>query len=112
MTRRVWGTVVIVTVSLVYLLRLDRTAGLMIDDAWYLVLAKALASGDGYRLTSSAAVPIMPVVPPGFPALLAPVFAILPNFPDNLLLLKMISIAAMAGVGVATYRYLTQVRPV
>lgn len=112
MTRRVWGTVVIVTVSLVYLLRLDRTAGLMIDDAWYLVLAKALASGDGYRLTSSAAVAIMPVVPPGFPALLAPVFAILPNFPDNLLLLKMISIAAMAGVGVATYRYLTQVRPV
>ena len=24
-------------------------AGLMIDDAWYLVLAKALASGEGYR---------------------------------------------------------------
>ena len=65
MTRRVWGTVVIVTVSLVYLLRLDRTAGLMIDDAWYLVSAKALASGDGYRLTSSAVVAIMPVVPPG-----------------------------------------------
>ena len=112
MSRRVWGALVITTVSLVYLLRLDRAAGLMVDDAWYLVLAKALASGEGYRLISSATVAIMPVVPPGFPALLAPVFAILPAFPDNLLLLKLISIAAMAGVAAATYFYLTRVRPV
>ncbi len=112
MTRRVWGALVIATVSLVYLLRLDRSAGLMVDDAWYLVLAKALASGEGYRLISSATVAIMPVVPPGFPALLAPVFAIRPAFPDNLLLLKLISVAAMAGVGAATYFYLTRVRPV
>lgn len=112
MTRRVWGALVIATVSLVYLVRLDRTAGLLIDDAWYLVLAKALASGEGYRLISSATVPLMPAFPPGFPVLLAPVFAILPDFPDNLLLLKLISIAAMAGVGVATHHYLTHVRPV
>lgn len=112
MTRRVWGALVITTVSLVYLLRLDRAAGLMVDDAWYLVLAKALASGEGYRLISSATVAIMPVVPPGFPALLAPVFAIWPAFPDNLLLLKLISVAAMAGVAAATYFYLTRVRPV
>ena len=112
MTRRVWGALVITTVSLVYLLRLDRAAGLMVDDAWYLVLAKALASGEGYRLISSATVAIMPVVPPGFPVLLAPVFAILPAFPDNLLLLKLISVAAMAGVGAAIYFYLTRVRPV
>lgn len=112
MTGRVWAAVVITTVSLVYLLRLDRAAGLMIDDAWYIVLAQALASGEGYRLISSATVAIMPVVPPGFPLLLAPVFLLAPDFPANLLLLKLISIAAMAGVAAATYYYLTRVRPV
>ena len=64
-----------------------------------ILLAKALAGGDGYRLISSATTPVMPSVPPGFPAVLAPVFLIAPTFPDNLALLKLISIAAMAGVG-------------
>lgn len=112
MTQRVWTVAIVSAVTLVYLFRLDRVAGLMIDDAWYLVLAKALASGEGYRLISSATVPIQPVVPPGFPALLAPVFAVAPGFPANLPLLKLISVAAMAGVGVATYFHLTAVRRV
>ena len=41
----------------VYLLRLDRVAGLVVDDAWYVLLGRALAQGDGYRLISSAAIP-------------------------------------------------------
>ncbi len=112
MTGRV-GTVLVVTgIAIVYLLRLDHVAGLMIDDAWYVVLAKALASGEGYRLISSATVPIQPAVPPGFPALLAAVFTVAPSFPANLLLLKLISVLAMAGAGAATYYYLVAVRHV
>ncbi len=112
MSRRVWAASIVSTVSLVYVFRLDRAAGLMVDDAWYILLAKALAGGDGYRLISSATVAIMPVVPPGFPALLAPVFVFGPAFPGNLLLLKAISVAAVAGVGAATYYYAYECRRV
>jgi hypothetical protein len=96
----------------VYLLRLDDAAGLIADDAWYIVLAKALARGDGYRLISAATTPILPAVPPGFPLLLAAGFRINPQFPDNLILLKAISVAAMLGVGLLSYRYFTRVRRV
>jgi hypothetical protein len=97
----------------IYLLRLDEAAGMIVDDAFYIVLAKAIAGGDGYRLISSAATPIMPAgVPPGFPALLAPVFLVSPAYPANLLSLKLISILAMAGVGVLCWRDLTGYRGV
>jgi len=112
MSRRVWAVLVVAAASLVYLLRLDRAAGLMVDDAWYILLARSLAAGEGYRLVSSATVPIQPVVPPGFAALLAPVFVISPSFPANLFLLKAVSIAAMAAVGAATCYYATQFRRV
>ena len=96
----------------IYALRLDDAAGLIVDDAWYILLAKALASGEGYRLISSATVAVMPAVPPGFPAVLAPVFLLVPAFPDNLALLKLISIAAMAGVGVCCWIDFTRHRGV
>ena len=50
MSRLAWAAVVVLTPSLVYLLRLDSAAGLMVDDAWYIVLAQALASGEGLSL--------------------------------------------------------------
>lgn len=88
-----------------YLARMDSAVGLVVDDAWYVLLAKALAQGDGYRLISSAAAPILPAVPPGFPLLLAPLFWISPQFPGNVWLLKAVSIAAMMATGALTYRY-------
>ena len=83
----------------VYWLRLDRIAGLLVDDAWYVLLGRAMARGEGFRLVSSAGTAIMPVVPPGFPAILAVIFRIGPDFPQNVLLLKSVSIAAMLAVG-------------
>ena len=47
------------------------SAGLFTDDALFIVLAKSLAQGDGFRLISSTT-PILPAYPPGFPMLLAP----------------------------------------
>ncbi len=110
MTRRFWPAAFAVAVLALYLLRLDPAAGLYVDDAWYMVLAKALAQGDGFALISSAAVPILPAFPPGFPMLLAPVFAINPHFPGNAMWLKAVSVAAMFGVGIATYLYLVRHR--
>ena len=60
--------------AVIYGFRLDGAAGLIKDDGRYILLAKALAAGEGYRLISSATAQILPTVPPGFPAVLAPVF--------------------------------------
>jgi len=109
-TRRLWAVAIAAVVAAIYLLRLDRAAGLVVDDAWYVVLAQALAQGDGFRLISSAVAPIVPVVPPGFPLVLAPVFLLSPRFPDNVFVLKAVSIAAMLGMGAAWYRHLVASR--
>ena len=104
---RVLGAIaLILAVLAVYLLRVDHVAGIIGDDAWYVVLAKGIAEGSGPRLISSAGTQFVSTVyPPGFPAILSLVFLISPQFPANMLLLKGLSIAAMIGVGVLTFRY-------
>lgn len=95
--------VTIAIVAAIYLFRLDPYAGLLLDDGWYMVLGKALSLGEGFRLISSSEPPILPSVPPGFPALLSIVFWFFPSYPGNVILLKSVSIAAMAGVGAACW---------
>jgi hypothetical protein len=94
----------------VYLLRLDRAAGLAVDDAWYTLLGQALATGQGYTLINSPSPGILPLYPPFFPLLLALVFKVAPEFPSNVLLLKLVSVAAMFAAGAVSYRYLTRYR--
>lgn len=98
--------------AVIYGLRIDGAAGLIIDDGWYIVLAKALAAGEGFRLISSATAQILPTVPPGFPAVLAPIFLLNPSFPDNLVWLKLVSVVAMGGAGIACYVDFTRHREV
>ena len=89
-----------------YILRIDDVAGIIGDDAWYVVLARAIAEGHGPRLISSAGTEFLSTVyPPGFPAILSLVFLVSPQFPDNMALLKGVSIAAMIGAGVLTFSY-------
>jgi hypothetical protein len=102
------GAAMAIAVAAVYWLRLDSAAGLYVDDAWYIVLARALWQGEGFRLISSAATPILPAVPPGFPIIMAPVIGWFPEFPANATALKMVSILAMAGVGIVSYRYVVR----
>lgn len=97
---------------IIYLLRYDRVAGFTVDDAWYILLAKALATGRGYTLINSPSPGIMPFYPPGFPFLLSLVFRISPNFPQNVWLLKAVSIIAMFGAGIASYWYFAHYRMV
>jgi hypothetical protein len=100
-----------VLVVAVYGLRLDRVAGLYVDDAWYVLLGQAIASGQGYRLISAptpAMAAILPAFPPGFPLVLALVMTVTPAFPANVIYLKLVSIVAMFGVGglsAAYYRH-------
>ncbi len=94
-----------VLVLVVHVLRIDRVCGLYSDDAWYVLLAKALATGHGYTLINAPTPGMVPYFPPGFPWVLSFVFRVAPVFPDNVWLLKSLSIAAMLGIGVLTERY-------
>lgn len=94
----------------IYILRVDRVVGMLLDDAYYVMFAQSLASGQGYRLINSPGAHVLPLYPPGFPFLLSFVFRIAPQFPENYWLLKSVSIAAMLGVGIATYFYCRRVR--
>ncbi|MFN0087363.1 MAG: hypothetical protein ACKVX9_18380 [Blastocatellia bacterium] len=104
------GVVSLLAVFAIYLLRLDRVVGLFTDDAWYVLLAKGLASGQGYSIVNSPTPGILPLYPPAFPFLLSLLFRISPDFPDNVWLLKSVSIAAMLGTGVLAYRYFVRDR--
>lgn len=99
------GAAAFAIILAIYLSRLNDAAGLMVDDAWYILLAKSLADGTGYRMISSTSPDVVPLYPPGFPALLSLVFRTT-EFPQNVWLLKSVSITAMLAVGLLTYFYL------
>lgn len=101
---------VFATALSIYLLRLDRVVGLLSDDAWYVLLAQALATGKGYTLINSPTSGILPLYPPGFPFLLSLAYRLYPKFPENLWLLKSVSIVSMMIVGAILYRYFTRDR--
>ena len=93
---------------IVYVLRLNSVAGMYVDDAWYVMFAQAIASGQGYHLINAPTpeiAAVLPSSPPGFALVLALVTALTPAFPANVVYLKAISIVAMLGVGVAAGVY-------
>ena len=81
---------------LIYLLRLDNNVGLMVDDSWYALLAKAISEGHGYHLINSTAPLTTPLYPPGYPAILSLIWSFNPNFPNNVIALKVVSLIALA----------------
>ncbi len=65
--------------------------GVFWDDGVYLLTAKALAAGDGYRYTYLPGAPPAIHYPPLFPLLLAAVLKVTPPFPDNVAVLKLLN---------------------
>lgn len=104
------GAASVILFFIIYSMRLDKIVGMFQDDAWYVLLGKALATGQGYTLINSPSPGILPLYPPGFPFLLSLVFRISPQFPQNLWLLKSVSIVAMLLTGLACYRYFLRYR--
>src|SRR5262249_38804764 len=76
---------------------LDPRCGEYHDDAIYLSTAKALAEGDGYRLAHLPGAPPQTKYPPLYPALLAGLWKLWPDFPANLPLLKGLSLVSGAA---------------
>ncbi|MFN8002205.1 MAG: hypothetical protein U0X75_14450 [Acidobacteriota bacterium] len=71
-TTKLWlwiaAAVIAALFIVIYAMRLDRVVGMFQDDAWYVLLAKALATGQGYTLVNSPTSGILPLYPPAFPS--------------------------------------------
>jgi len=89
--RRVVITLVFLLLIPVYWIGMHAPGvGIYHDDGIYIVTAKALAEGKGYRIISLPGEMIQTKYPVLFPALLAIVWKIFPRFPENAIFLKMV----------------------
>jgi hypothetical protein len=76
------------------------------DDGIYVITAKALAQGHGYRLTYLPGAPLQTKYPILYPALLAVIWKLWPSFPDNLFLMKWFTLVCGAASVGLSYLYL------
>jgi hypothetical protein len=80
--------------------------GLSHDDGIYVSTAKALATGEGYRLISLPYAPAQTKYPPFYPFLLSLIWRVDPRFPGNTNAMVVLSaVATLIFLGV-TWRYL------
>ena len=79
-----------------YMMRPD-VAGILYDDGMYLMSAKALATGHGYRLMGIEGQPYFYKYPPLYPLCLAVLWLINPHFPTNIFCLKSFNILLSLG---------------
>lgn len=98
----------LVVILTVYLLRIDGVVGQFKDDAWYVILCKALATGNGYNLINLPQRSGFYFYPPLFPFLLSLLYRMWPDFPSNVPLLKSLSIASMLILPFLVFRLLNQ----
>ena len=79
--------------------------GALRDDSMYLELAKALATGHGYRWLNLPGAPAATHFPPAYPAVLALLWTVAPSFPANVLLFKLANtvFATLSAVSLARF---------
>lgn len=82
-----------------------RPVGVVHDDAMYVILARALASGEGYRYLNLPGGPPATHFPPGYPALLAVVSSIAPAFPASVVVFKALNAVFLAAAVVLIARF-------
>ena len=76
--------------------------GVFVDDGYYVILAKALATGHGLRYLQLPGEPYATHFPPGYPAFLAVLWKVAPDFPRNVAVFKfanagLLALAAFLG---------------
>lgn len=74
--------------------------GVFQDDGLYVILAKSLATGEGYRYLNLPGAPNATHYPPVYPAFLSALWKLYPAFPGNVTLFKFAN-AALVGVAAA-----------
>lgn len=71
--------------------------GVFHDDAMYVILAKSLAGGDGYRYLNLPGAPSATHFPPGYPFVLSLMWRMFPGFPTNLVVFKAFNALCLAA---------------
>ena len=79
--------------------------GVFYDDAQYVILAKALATGHGYRFLNLPGAPAATHFPPGYPAFLALLWRLSPSFPENVAVFKFANAVLLAAVAALTFGF-------
>ncbi|MFN8570945.1 MAG: glycosyltransferase family 39 protein [Gemmatimonadaceae bacterium] len=82
--------------------------GVFQDDGIYMVLAKSLATGEGYRFLQMPGAPNATHYPPLYPAFLSLLWRIWPQFPENVVLFKYANAVWLSVTAVGTYRFAKQ----
>jgi hypothetical protein len=77
------------------------------DDSIYATTAKALATGQGYRIISLPSEPAQTKYPPFYPLLLSLIWRVHSQFSQNVLWMTLLSSVAALSFLALTYRYLT-----
>lgn len=80
--------------------------GVVADDSMYVILARALATGQGFRYLNVPGLPAGTHFPPGYPALLALVSLVSPAFPANVVVFKALNALFLAVAAVCIARLL------
>jgi hypothetical protein len=79
--------------------------GVFADDAFYVILARSIAEGQGFRFLNLPGSPAATHFPPGYPLVLAALWRLAPRFPDNLIVCKALNAACLAAIAVGAARY-------
>jgi hypothetical protein len=82
-SRRLGWVVAAIALALAVLAIPNWPVGVFQDDGIYVVLGKALASGEGYRYLNLPGAPYATHYPPGYPLFLALLWKVAPEFPQN-----------------------------
>src|SRR5438477_8462030 len=83
----------------------SRPVGVVHDDAMYVILARSLATGQGFRYLNLPGAPPATHFPPGYPALLALITWVLPAFPANIVAFKTMNAVLLAIGAVLVTRF-------
>ena len=101
-------TIVLFISSLLYFALLaPERFGAYHDDGIYATTAKALATGQGYKIISLPSEPPQTKYPPFYPWLLSLIWRVYPSFPENVTPLTLLSAISTLAFMFMSYRYLT-----
>jgi hypothetical protein len=78
------------------------------DDAMYVILAKSIATGHGYHWIHLPGAPPATHFPPGYPAVLALLWWLVPGFPANLVLFKLANALFLAVAAAGIFLFATR----
>ena len=93
-----------VIIATLCLLRRPFPVGIAQDDGLYVILAKALATGQGFHFINLPGAPAGVHFPPGYPLFLAGLWRVTSSFPANVLAFAVANMVLLGVAGGAAYR--------